>query len=57
MLGPGDAAHEVLASDEPPSRSVVLPFELKLGERNTDTDESVSSKRIIRLFGMSDQIK
>jgi hypothetical protein len=35
----------------------VLPFELKLGERNTDTDESVSSKRIIRLFGMSDQIK
>jgi hypothetical protein len=40
-----------------PWRSTELPLELKLGERNTDTDPSVSSKRIIRLFGMSDQIR
>ena len=30
---------------------------LKLGDRNTDIDPSVSSNRIIRLFGMSDQMR
>lgn len=40
-----------------PSRSTVLPFELKLGKRKTDTEASVSSKRIIRLLGMSDQMR
>ncbi len=40
-----------------PSRSTVWPLVLWQGERNTETEPSVSSHRIMRLFGMSDHTR